>query len=330
MHDLGGRWAWSGLLLLCGVGLLAPPGAAVVPFLPVTAPLLFAGDASLGTGCTPNRAGLILSGCGTVEDPYVLENIEIVFTELLTPALEFRDTTKHVLVRNVFIHDVPYLGIVINGDNVTLESVVVARGKSGGIVVGFAHMVTNTEIRESIVRESVAAGVSLYQARDFELRDSLVEANSDGINIGSATAPITIKNNDVSDNRRNGIYIHNCCFDVNSNPILIADNTIGGNAMFGLRSKDSVSLTFNGNNIEGNAQGGLQVDDSSPVVATNNWWGAASGPSGAGPGTGQAISLINGGTASWDPWLGVPSAAAGPSQSLCEFVVHAYECLVEA
>jgi len=45
------------------------------------------------------------------------------------------------------------------------------------------------------------------------------------------------------------------------------------------------------NDIAGNAQAGLRVGSNmtTPVDASCNWWGAASGPSGAGTGTGDAI-----------------------------------------
>src|SRR2546429_2177587 len=45
------------------------------------------------------------------------------------------------------------------------------------------------------------------------------------------------------------------------------------------------------NDIAGNAQAGLGVGSNmtTPVDASCNWWGAASGPSGAGTGTGDAI-----------------------------------------
>lgn len=45
------------------------------------------------------------------------------------------------------------------------------------------------------------------------------------------------------------------------------------------------------NDIVGNAQAGLRVaaTQTSPVDATCNWWGSATGPSGAGPGSGDAV-----------------------------------------
>jgi hypothetical protein len=61
------------------------------------------------------------------------------------------------------------------------------------------------------------------------------------------------------------------------------------------------------NDIAGNAHAGVHVSAQQAVVvtATCNWWGAADGPSGAGPGSGDALL----GAASFAPWATAPVAA---------------------
>ena len=49
----------------------------------------------------------------------------------------------------------------------------------------------------------------------------------------------------------------------------------------------------------GNTSGITNEHVGSSLLAKNNWWGAASGPGGVGPGTGDPVSLY----VDYDPWL---------------------------
>src|SRR5581483_5632423 len=86
----------------------------------------------------------------------------------------------------------------------------------------------------------------------------------------------------------------------------LTHNTITGN-QFGLRlgepTKNNVGPTtvhINRNNISGNVSGaGATNVSQTSADATCNWWGAATGPSGAGSGTGDSVSSGY----SFVPWL---------------------------
>ncbi|HEX9193077.1 MAG TPA: hypothetical protein VF871_04855 [Burkholderiales bacterium] len=71
-------------------------------------------------------------------------------------------------------------------------------------------------------------------------------------------------------------------------------------------------VTVRFNNIEGNAQAGLRVApnmSSLPIDASCNWWGSASGPSGAGGGSGDAVVVETGATTpTFMPWAIAPIA----------------------
>lgn len=103
---------------------------------------------------------------------------------------------------------------------------------------------------------------------------------------------------------------------------LLAYNTISGGLGSAVRIVDlfvgpSSQIAVNHNNFSANNGGGLVVDPlgySGVLDATNNWWGSPSGPSGDGPGTGQAL-VTNGATILFKPWsmapITSPSLAAG-------------------
>jgi hypothetical protein len=72
------------------------------------------------------------------------------------------------------------------------------------------------------------------------------------------------------------------------------------------------------NDIEGNAQAGLRVapNVTTSLVATCNWWGSASGPSGAGSGAGDAVVVETGAaTPMFAPFATAP--IAGTEASSC-------------
>ncbi|HSH03754.1 MAG TPA: hypothetical protein VLL52_14660, partial [Anaerolineae bacterium] len=77
-------------------------------------------------------------------------------------------------------------------------------------------------------------------------------------------------------------------------------------------------LRMAGVDVVGNTGWGVENLNTEGVWAVYNWWGAASGPSGVGPGTGSSIT----GTVMYEPWLSaagcmdwvdLAAAAAGPA-----------------
>jgi len=76
----------------------------------------------------------------------------------------------------------------------------------------------------------------------------------------------------------------------------ITDNTCG--VTVGFNSSDASTVTITDNDIFDNTLLGVNSTNAQ-IDATNNWWGDASGPSGKGFGTGDAIS----GNVAFCPWL---------------------------
>ena len=85
----------------------------------------------------------------------------------------------------------------------------------------------------------------------------------------------------------------------------ISRSTISNSSGYGIYSNTTNSKTaIHNSNIISNSWGGIfntnTTSTNTTVQAQYNWWGDASGPSGAGPGTGQWISE----NVEYEPWLG--------------------------
>lgn len=112
---------------------------------------------------------------------------------------------------------------------------------------------------------------------------------------GGTTSEIEFKyeihNNIISDWGA-GIWFDKGTLNVTEN--LIVDHLYG---VHGDRSE----ILLRNNNIFGNERYGVEnADDSVTIDARYNWWGAANGPSGEGPGDGDPVSEY----VLYDPWLG--------------------------
>jgi len=121
-----------------------------------------------------------------------------------------------------------------------------------------------------------------------------------------------ISDNDIYDSYRYGILIGAYPLHYFDN-VIVRGNTITGSisragiGLWNVLGCDTIHINFN--NIYGNGVGGMGVSDCDATVdATLNWWGDASGPSGVGLGTGDAVSD----NVDFDPWL---AASAAPQST---------------
>ena len=103
------------------------------------------------------------------------------------------------------------------------------------------------------------------------------------LTIATGAAAPTLNNNQITDNTI-GIEVTGSGTNVT---IGTSNFTRNGTA---IHASSHAAPTITGNDIVGNSFG-VQNDDSSVTInATNNYWGAATGPSGAGSGTGDPVS----------------------------------------
>lgn len=158
-------------------------------------------------------------------------------------------------------------------------------------------------------------------AHNITLRNSQVHGFSGGVGLvaeyGGTITDVEVKSNDIYNNTvfRNGTaqgvgfgVVRNTTDGYIDN-VVLSDNNIENNH-YGVRlagnatnetlvDVDASNITVNYNDIVGNSEWGAMNNGTNTLDATNNWWGASDGPSGAGSGSGDAVST----GISYDPWL---------------------------
>jgi hypothetical protein len=135
------------------------------------------------------------------------------------------------------------------------------------------------------------------------------------------------KNNVVDSNEvldgNNGIVIQGGSFGLcvagDSTGNTISCNRVAGHDMFSYEggiSADAAANTVSSNSISGNTIGvdGSLITSGS-LDAENNWWGAADGPSGVGPGSGDAVTA----NVDFSPFLtSVPACVSCTADAQCD------------
>jgi parallel beta-helix repeat protein len=154
--------------------------------------------------------------------------------------------------------------LVVDTSNVKVEKNYVYENEQAIGVVDFPE----------VLYGSVWAGV----VSDVEIKKNIVTDNDWGISVANECLNIKIEDNIIHDNNYDGIdiYVYSPAVNPPSN-IKVKKNSIAGNGPDGLWVGPNVTET---------------------VMAEENWWGDASGPSGDGPGTGDTVI----GNADYDPW----------------------------
>lgn len=191
-------------------------------------------------------------------------------------------------------------GRVENSFMVAFDSNTVANNGRHGV---FFESSDSLFIRGNVVTDNTNSGLESH----FGFRSSdgatitgntVTENGSYGINF--PVNGIYVANNNIRNNE-NGILV--------ANPALVEDNRIVGNSENGLVvNVDATDVLVVNNSIRRNGAAGLAYNRTQPLMAVNNWWGNASGPSGGAEDPETGATAGGGGDAvssnvRFDPWL---------------------------
>ena len=204
------------------------------------------------------------------------------------------------VIDNTFSDNV-YDGVLVeNSFMVSFDSNSVANNGRHGV---FFESSDSLFIRGNVVTDNANSGLeSNFGFRSSDgatITGNTVTGNGQyGINFpveGVYAADNNVRNNE------NGILV--------ANPAVVEDNRIVGNSENGLvLNVDATDVLVVNNSIRRNGAAGLAYNRNQPLMAINNWWGNANGPSGGAedPETGVTANGSGdeiGSNVRFDPWL---------------------------
>ena len=184
----------------------------------------------------------------------------------------------------------------------TIEGNVISNSDNNGI--NLYPVADNSIVRENTISNCQYTGINVL-ADKVSVEDNII-SNCGGDGVWVDAEDVSVKGNLISYITYAGINVR-----ANANDVFVTENTISGCGT-GVDVVGTVTGTIiNFNNIYGNGMGVANYCSTDVIDATYNWWGHASGPSGADGRTTKKGKEIGKGDAvsanvDWDPWLPQP------------------------
>ena len=165
-----------------------------------------------------------------------------------------------------------------------------------GIVLGNS---SNAQVVDNVISNTFYEGIQAFASATITGNE--ISECYNGLQIRGNETSYTVTGNNIHNNQYHGIEIPNYSGEVVAN-FVISGNLLANNPYTGVKvggNTDGSGYLINCNSITGNGIFGVESFTDEDVDATLNWWGDADGPSGEGPGNGDAVTT----NVSFDPWL---------------------------
>ena len=195
-----------------------------------------------------------------------------------------------------------YIGNDIDdGSDCLIEGNTISGNDYGIYFYYYVDYGSTLSILDNVITDNDSAGIYFNDYIGYGA-EVLIEVNAISANGGSgiylfdiSDSTVNILENVICRNADEGIYLY-----VSHSMVTVEDNDILANYDGIYANGSDLYLTgIHQNDIEQNSDYGIYNDSGETLDAESNWWNDASGPSGAGPGEGDAVSA----NVLYDPWL---------------------------
>ncbi|MCR4408634.1 MAG: right-handed parallel beta-helix repeat-containing protein [Anaerolineae bacterium] len=205
----------------------------------------------------------------------------------------------------------------LDANNITINGLEVKSGTADMIRQSNAH--SGTAVRYNIIHDGRGdEGAQLAKCTSCVMEYNYVydiASPGDALNFADSS-DCAIRYNEVynSTSENGAIYVAWGVSNVTIRSNHVHDNTLNtakwgdpGGIMLGT-AVNAATVAVHNNCITGNLPNGVTNKATGSLDAENNWWGAPDGPSGSGPGSGDAVSA----NVDYDPWLTMPPSDVCP------------------
>jgi parallel beta-helix repeat protein len=231
---------------------------------------------SFDSGLTFTRSGTVTSLTGPVDLYDENDNWENGYSNI-QPAIDAASAGFKITVRLGTYKE----NLYVNKKNLTIQSTDgagVTIINAGGVENG-VKIVENGVTFKGFTVENADNGIYLEDCSNTTIENNLIDNNGHGIYIDGAASSAVIRFNDIT------------------------NNTGGDSGIHVESGVDATRIVVNYNNIVGNStiagSYGVYNGGTGKLNARFNWWNAASGPGGVGPGAGDNV----GENVDYTPWL---------------------------
>lgn len=208
----------------------------------------------------------VFSGSGTLEEPYVIEGLNITTSEKYGISVSL--TTKHFVIRDCYI-DATNAGItiemVVEGTAVLINNICTRNENSNGagIQITFSNKVG---LRDNVCKNNEAYGILLFFSYEQILYRNT--CNNNGINgIAAAFANNSLFSDNVCNNNGwEGLYLAG---SAGSN---LVSNIFSNNHEYGIRIEYADYSTLVNNTMEHNEACGAYVWETDGCLFNYNWF----------------------------------------------------------
>jgi len=194
-----------------------------------------------------------------------------------------------------------YIDCIYYHSDCLIEGNTISVNDYGIYLSQYVYYGSSLSIVDNVITDNDSAGIYFNDYIGYGA-EVLIEVNAISANGGSgiylfdiSDSTVNILENVICRNADEGIYLY-----VSHSMVTVEDNDILANYDGIYANGSDLYLTgIHQNDIEQNSDYGIYNDSGETLDAESNWWNDASGPSGAGPGEGDAVSA----NVLYDPWL---------------------------